>query len=47
MIKGTGKILEFETMSFEQVMKMLNPAKENSPINITKMIALTKVQFGG
>ncbi len=33
MIKETGKIFEFETMSFKQVMKMLNPATEDKPIH--------------
>ena len=33
MIKETGKIFEFETMSFKQVIKMLNPATEDKPIH--------------
>ena len=33
MIKETGKIFEFETMGFKQVMKMLNSATEDKPIH--------------
>lgn len=33
MIKETGKIIEFETMSFKQVRKMLDPTTEDNPIH--------------